>query len=209
MAIAIVGLLGWIGYSLFESNLRAATSEANSQTLALDIQTICDTEGKLLVGDRDICPKADSVLANPTEAIAGPKGEPGTPGRDGTPGADSTIPGPRGLEGEDGKDSTVPGPPGAPGLDSTAPGPQGMMGLSGKDGADGADGAPGADSTVPGPQGEAGPAGPQGPQGPEGRGVRSQNCGDDGRWLITYTDGEVSDGGVCRTTITPPIGGTP
>lgn len=60
-------------------------------------------------------------------------------------------------------------------------------------------GPAGADSTVPGPKGD---------QGEPGRGIRSQYCGDDGRYSITYTDGATADGGVCRETITPPIGGS-
>ena len=64
----------------------------------------------------------------------------------------------------------------------------------------GPSGPPGADSTVPGPEGK---------QGPAGRGIASQFCADDGCYDITFTDGEVADGGVCRETITPPIGGNP
>jgi hypothetical protein len=90
------------------------------------------------------------------------------------------------------------------------------VGQAGKDGTNGADGQPGApptaeqiaeavanyctttgackgaDSTVPGPPG---------PQGESGRGIASAYCGDDGRWLITYTDGATQDGGQCRSTI--------
>lgn len=61
-------------------------------------------------------------------------------------------------------------------------------------------GPPGADSTVPGPSG---------PQGEAGRGIQSAFCGDDGRWLITYTDGESADGGECRAKVGPPILSTP
>lgn len=214
LAFAVVGLLGWIGFSLYESNLRAATSQANTQTLAQDIQAACQTSGTLLIDDRDLCAKADRVQENPTQAIPGPKGDPGSPGRDGVDGADGS-PGPAGPPGVDGTDSSVPGPEGPagtngePGLDSSVPGPTGPPGPPGPAGADGAAGAPGADSTVPGPPGAPGPEGPAGPQGEPGRGIQSAYCGEDGRWLITYTDGNTSDGGQCRTTITPPIGGTP
>lgn len=234
LAVAIVALLCWIGYSLFESNLRAAQSAAesevaksNSQTLAEDIKTICAQEGKVLLDDRDLCAKAEAVQAQPTEAIPGPKGE---PGKDGQPGKDSTVPGPMGPPG---KDSTVPGPmgpagrpgtdgddglagltvQGPPGDDSSIPGPQGPAGPPGKDstvpgppGPQGEPGPSGADSTVPGPPGPAGPAGPAGANGSDGRGIQSAFCGDDGRWIITYTDGATSDGGVCRTEPGPPIG---
>jgi hypothetical protein len=208
-ALMIIAGIGWNIYMQYSATVDKNTAQANSQTLAQDIQTACEAQGKLLVDDRDLCAKATQVQQNPTEAIPGAKGDPGAPGKDGLNGADSVIPGPRGPEGEDGRDSTVPGPPGGPGLDSTVPGPMGPPGPAGKDGtagADGAQGAPGADSTVPGPQGEPGP---EGPQGEEGRGISKAFCGDDGRWTITYTDGATSDGGQCRTTITPPIGGTP
>jgi len=61
-------------------------------------------------------------------------------------------------------------------------------------------GPAGADSTVPGP---IGPVGPAGANGADGRGIQSAVCGDDARWLITYTDGTTSDGGACRTTFIP------
>jgi hypothetical protein len=61
-------------------------------------------------------------------------------------------------------------------------------------------GPAGADSTVPGPEGK---------QGEPGRGLQSQFCGDDRRWLITYTDGTTQDGGVCREDPGPPIGALP
>lgn len=213
LAVAIVALLGWIGYSLFESNLRAAQSAAesevaksNSQTLAEDIKSICAQEGKVLLDDRDLCAKAEAVQSQPTEAIAGPKGDRGNDGPRG----------PQGFPGIDGKDSTVPGPPGRPGVD----GDDGVAGLSfqgppGRDGQDstvpgppgpaGEPGPAGADSTVPGPAGPEGPAGPPGPAGADGRGISDAQCLDNGRWSITYTDGSTSDGGVCRATITPPV----
>jgi hypothetical protein len=205
-ALMIIAGIGWNIYMQYSATQDKNTAQANSQTLAQDIQTVCQTSGKLLVDDRDLCAKATQVQENPTDAIPGPKGDPGTPGRDGIDGSNSTVPGPPGPPGKDGSDSTVPGPPGSsgpsglngsPGMDSTVPGPPGPPGPAG---ADGADGAPGADSTVPGPQGESGPAGPTGPQGEEGRGIRSAYCKDNGRWTITYTDGVVSDGGQCRET---------
>jgi len=65
-------------------------------------------------------------------------------------------------------------------------------------------GPAGADSTVPGPEG------PAGPPGEPGRGITSAFCGDDRRWLITYTDGTTADGGACRESALPPgIGATP
>lgn len=140
LAIVIIVGLGWTVYNQLSATADKNTAQANSQTLAQDIQTVCATQGKLLVDDRDLCAKAEQVQQNPTEAIPGPKGDPGTAGKDG-------------MDGAAGKDSTVPGPAGADGKDSTTPGPQGPAG------------PPGADSIVPGP---AGPQGPQGPRGPAG-----------------------------------------
>lgn len=169
-AVMILAGIGWNIYMQYSANMDKQTAQANSKTLAQDIQTICATEGRLLVGERDVCSKAESVIENPTEAIPGPKGDRGEPGRDGVngergerglqgltgqPGKDSTVPGPRGEKGEPGADSTVPGPAGPrgerglqgpPGADSTVPGPPGPQGPQGE---------PGADSTVPGPPGPA------------------------------------------------------
>lgn len=199
LALMIIAGIGLNVYMQYSANIDKQTAQANSKVLAQDIQTICTTEGKLLVGDRDICMKADAVIERPTEAIPGLKGEPGEPGPPGRDGADSTVPGP---PGRDGADSTIPGPPGPPGADSTVPGPPGA---DGRDGVDGVNGTDGADSTVPGPEG---PPGPQGPPGQPGRDLSSAYCGDDGRWLMTYSDGTVADGGVCREPATPPLGGT-
>lgn len=161
LAVAILVGLGFTVYNQMAATADKNTAQANSQTLAQDIRTICDTQGKLLVDDRDLCAKATQVQQNPTEAIPGPKGDVGTPGKDGLaggPGKDSTVPGPAG------KDSTIPGPPGA---DSTVPGP------------------PGAASTVPGPMGPPGPAstvpGPKGDTGETGATGTSPSS-------ITFTD---------------------
>lgn len=194
LALMIAAGLGWMVYDRLAVGADKNTAQANTQTLAQDIQTVCETSGKLLVEDRDLCAKATQVQENPTQAIAGPKGDPGTPGKDGADGLNG-LPGPPGAAGDDG--TTGPSGP---------PGPVGPNGLNGTDGVDGLQGPPGADSTVPGPEG---PQGPVGPQGSAGRGLVSAYCGDDRRWLMTYSDGTVADGGVCRETITQPIGGTP
>lgn len=202
LALMILLGLGFTVYNQLTATAEKNTAQANSQTLASDIQTVCATQGTLLVEDRDLCAKAEKVQQNPTEAIPGPKGDAGPPGRDGSPG-ENGLPGPQGPAGEPGQDSATAGPAGAPGTngvngsDSTVPGPPGPQGEPGPAGADGANGA---DSTVPGPPG------PQGPQGEPGRGISSAKCGPDGRWLIAYTDGTTSDGGPCRLT---PLGGTP
>lgn len=194
-----VGVLVWDKWTATQDK---NTAQANSQTLAQEIQRMCAEQGALVVDDRDLCAKATQVQEKPTEALPGPKGDKGEPGKDGEPGRDSTVPGPPGRDGKDGADSTVPGPPGKDGkdgADSTVPGPQGVQGV------------PGADSTVPGPAGPAGPAGadgatgPAGPQGEPGRGIASAYCGDNDRWTITYTDGAVQDGGQCRESKPPLI----
>ena len=160
--LAIAVGVGFMGFNQWATTQDKYTAQANSQVLAQDIQTVCETQGELLLDNRDLCDKGESVLQNPTEAIPGPKGEDGEPGpagADGADGADSTVPGPPGPQGEAGADSTVPGPPGPAGVngaDSTVPGPPGPQG------------EPGADSTVPGPAGPQGPAGPAGADGADG-----------------------------------------
>lgn len=224
LGVAIVALLCWIGYSLFESNLRAAQSAAesevaksNSQTLAEDIKTICAQEGKVLLDDRDLCAKAEAVQAQPTEAIPGPKGDRGNDGERGPLGPVGPVGatgergpigpagpfGPKGDKGDVGDDGVAglsfQGPPGADGTPGV-PGPVGPPGPQGEPG------PAGADSTVPGPAGADGPAGPPGADGADGRGISDAQCLDSGRWAITYTDGTTSDGGVCRAEPGPPIG---
>lgn len=164
-ALMILAGIGWNIYMQYSATLDKQTAQANSQVLAQDIQTICETEGKLLIGDRDICPKADSVLANPTGAIPGPKGDSGKDGKDGVDGRDG-APGSPGPAGAPGKDSTVPGPAGQ---DSTLAGPPGPAGRNG------------VDSTVPGPVGPPGEPGPPGPAGADGTNGQSPSS-------FTFTD---------------------
>lgn len=109
----------------------------------------------------------------------------GTPGKRG-PGCIEEI-GREKCRGDKGDDSEVPGPSGANGQN-------------------------GADSQVPGPVGPIGPQGPKGDSikgdpGPAGRGITDLQCGDDGRWTVTYTDGTTSDAGMCRVPLIP--GGDP
>lgn len=183
LALMIIAGLASLIFIQISTTAEKNTAQANSQTLAQDIQTICTTQGSLIVSDRDICAKATSVQQNPTEAIPGPKGDPGPSGKDGKDGA----PGPSGSPGLAGKDSTIPGPPGAAGAAgkdgaaSTVPGPTGPAGPAGAPGQPGAAGAPGANSTVPGPEGPAGPPGATGPQGPAGADGKSPSS-------FTFTD---------------------
>jgi hypothetical protein len=193
LALVIIAGLGWTVYNQVAATADKNTAQANSKTLAQDIQTICEANGKLLVDDRDLCAKAEKVQQAPTEAIQGPKGEPGKDGVDGQPGP-TGVPGAGGPPG--------PGGPGGPPGTNGAGGPPGNAGLNGASGTDGSDGQPGpagADG-APGAPGADGAPGPSGPQGEPGRGITSAYCGDDGRWIITYTDGAVQDGGQCRET---------
>lgn len=170
LAVVIIVGLAWTVYNQMSATADKNTAQANSRTLAQDIQTVCSTQGKLMVDDRDLCVKAERVQQNPTEAIPGPKGDPGEQGpagkdgRNGTNGSPGPT-GPPGKDGQDGADSTVAGPAGQNGADSTVPGPPGPTG-------------------APGPQGEAGPAGPPGPAGADGP------PGTDGKSpeSITFTD---------------------
>lgn len=149
--LAITIGVGGLLFNQWAATTDKNTAQANSQTLAQDIQTICETQGKLVIADRDLCAKAESVQQKPTEAIPGPKGDPGNAGKDGlsgpagaqgTPGRDGVTgpAGAQGIPGTNGADSTVPGPPGPtgpkgePGKDSTAPGPAGPKGDTGTSG---------------------------------------------------------------------------
>jgi hypothetical protein len=224
LGLMIIAGLVWNVYVTVSATAEKNTAQANSQTLAQDIQQICKNQGKLMVDDRDLCAKANKVQEQPTEALPGPKGDKGNDGFPGKPGKDSDIPGPMGPAG---RDSTVPGPPGRPGIDGddglaglTVPGPAGSDGAdSTTPGPPGPQGEPGADSTVPGPAGPPGPAGadstvpgpagppgPQGEPGPSGRSITDAQCRDDGRWAISWSDGTTTDGGNCRATLTPPVG---
>lgn len=190
-----VGVLVWDKWAARQGE---ATAQSNTQTLAQDIQRVCQEQGRLVVDDRDLCAKAEAVQETPTEALPGPKGDKGNTGERGERG-ERGFPGLPGLKGDKGDKGNVglnaqgiPGLNGSPGKDG-APGAKGEPGLNGEPGKDGGDGAPGT-------------PGADGAKGDPGRGVDSAYCGDDAHWLITYTDGTTSDGGVCRTDPGPPIG---
>jgi hypothetical protein len=224
LALMIIAGLVWNVYVTVSATAEKNTAQANSQTLAQDIQQVCRQQGKLLIDDRDLCAKATAVQETPTEAIPGPKGDKGNdgaPGKDGATGPGGPVgpvgpegrPGPkgddgiRGLLGLEGQDGTA----GAPGVDGAdgLPGAMGPMGPAGPVGPAGADGPMGP-AGPSGPAGADGAPGAQGAQGEPGRGIQSAFCGDDRRWLITYTDGTTQDGGVCRESPIPPaIGATP
>ena len=195
--------------------------------LAEEFDAACKSEDfQTSSAGANICQKAEQVASEPSTPLAGPQGVQGVPG----PRGEQGFPGPAGSPGAPGKDSSVPGPVGPQGLagllgltggrgEQGIPGPPGPVGATGSPGADstvpgprgetGPAGSPGADSTVPGPAGPPGADGATGPQGEPGRGIKSAFCSDDGRWAITYTDGQVSDGGTCRATLLPPGQGNP
>jgi len=190
------------------------TQAQEKQSLAEEFDAACKSaDFQQTAAGSNICEKAEQVASEPAGApLAGPQGVQGIAG----PRGEQGFPGPMGPQGPRGEVGPV-GPQGIAGLLGLAGpagnegppgpvgpvGPQGPMGLQGEAGAQGPAGPSGVDSTVPGP------AGPPGPQGEPGRGISSATCGTDGNWTITYTDGTTSDGGKCRETITPPIGGTP
>ncbi|SEE19141.1 hypothetical protein SAMN04489740_0849 [Arthrobacter alpinus] len=179
-----------------QSDRRVA--QDNQATISADLKRVCDTNGILMYEDRDICLKADQMQENPTQAIPGPKGDPGKDGIDGENGADSTLPGPSGPAGKDGKDSTVPGAAGTDGQSIQGqPGSAGEPGVPGPAGPAGKDGAPGA----------TGATGTTGLTGANGRGVADVQCvgdGDESYWQITYTDGTTDhSSGPCKVESKP------
>jgi len=218
VALAVLALIfGLVCLFLAMDNARLATAnkmygqtqQQEKKSLAEEFDAACQSpDFPQTQAGSNICQKAQRVASEPGAALAGPAGEQGVPG----PRGEQGFPGPAGPKGDTGPSGlTGPGgplgpsgtvgpagPSGAAGAASTVPGPMGPMGPAGPAGPQGEAGPAGADSTVPGP---AGADGPQGPQGEEGRGIRSAYCGNDGKWLVTYTDGATSDGGTCRTTI--------
>lgn len=154
------------------------------------------------------------------QGIPGIPGEPGADGQDGSPGTDGQpgapgvpgadgAPGTDGAAGEDGDDG-APGADGAAGSTGTKgdPGSTGSRGSAGPSGSTGPTGATGAtgpqgpagprgESGAQGPAGDRGPAGVDGEDGQDGRGIRSAQCGTDGRWTITYSDDTSEDAGPC------------
>ena len=187
-----------------------ASQAQDKKQLAQEVSdTLCQAPAEKSEAEAQACRNIEAAATEPTPGPEGPQGVqgvagvPGPPGADGSPGPTGPT-GPAGADGSDGSSGTN----GTAGADGE-PGPQGPPGPMGPAGPAGADGATGADSTVPGPTGPAGAdgvdgeQGPAGPQGDEGRGIQSAYCGDDGKWVITYTDGARQDAGSCRTTITP------
>ena len=191
------------------------TQQQEKQSLAEEFDAACKSaDFQRTPAGSNICRKAQQVASEPGSPLAGPQGVqgvPGTRGEQGFPGPLGPMgpTGPKGDKGETGLAGVIgrmgtDGANGATGLPG-ATGPQGPPGPAGPAGAPGADGT---DSTVPGPEGPAGADGAdgaQGPQGEPGRGIKDTTCNDQGRWIITYTDGAQQDAGQCRTPI-PGVG---
>ena len=184
------------------------TQQQEKQSLAEEFDAACKSaDFQQTPAGSNICRKAEQVASEPDSPLAGPQGVQGAQGPRGEQGFQGPL-GPVGPKGDKG-DTGLAGIIGRMGTDGVngASGPTGATGPQGPPGPAGPAGAPGAngaDSTVPGPEGPAGADGAdgaQGPQGEPGRGIQSAHCGDDGRWDITYTDGDTQDGGICRTTI--------
>lgn len=149
---------------------RSEVSSANAVTLAEQVKQACAT-GQLVIDERNLCSKAESVAAAPAELVPGPPGPKGEDGKDGEPGPQGP-PGPAGKNGADGGPGPAgadgaAGPAGADGLNGApgAVGPAGADGVPGPPGPAGPAGEPGADG-APGPIGPVGPAGPAGATGP-------------------------------------------
>ena len=54
---------------------RAEVATSNANTLAQQIKAACEKDGgKLIVDDRDLCQKAQRVIAAPAEPVPGPPG---------------------------------------------------------------------------------------------------------------------------------------
>lgn len=184
--LAVAAGVGFVGVNQWSTTQDKYTAQANAEILAQDIQQICQTEGKFVLNNRDLCIKGENVLDNPSAPIAGPKGEPGSNGADGLNGADG-APGTNGQNGEPGTD-----------------------GVDGTNGTNGIDGLNGADSVVPGPQGPVGPQGLPGPQGDPG--INGSNgtdgaAGEPGQSpsSFSWTDPNSGTSYVCRPE---PVGST-
>ena len=222
IALALLALLFGIAclwFALDNSRLASAnavygqTQQQEKQNLAEEFDAACKTaDFQQTPAGSNICRKAEQVASESGAPLAGPQGATGAQGPRGEQGFPGPVgaAGPKGDKGDKGDQGIMgllgltgtAGPAGPPGpVGATGPqGLPGMTGATGDTGPPGPAGPAGADSTVPGPTGPPGATGPQGPSGADGRGIRSATCGDNGRWLITYTDGATQDGGQCRTT---------
>jgi len=140
--------VGFIGFNQwattqdkYVAQANADVAQANAETLAKDISSICQTEGRFVLNNRDLCDKGEDVLANPTAPIPGAKGDKGDRGADGKDGEPGIV----GQDGAPGKDG-VDGLPGTNGVDGI-PGTNGLNGADGLNGTNGTDGLNGTNGT--------------------------------------------------------------
>lgn len=226
LAVLLAVVCAWLAFDrdrLAVENAQYGAEQAKQkQSLAQEASDVLCQSATKTAALSETCKTLEKAASEPTEGPRGLQGVPGIqgvqgpPGRDGVPGLPGAV-GPSGQPGTPGQQGVqgIAGLAGIAGLNGAA-GAAGMAGAPGLPGATGPQGPPGpagppgkdgADSTVagpPGPAGANGAPGPAGPQGEQGRGIQNAMCGDDGRWVITYTDGATSDGGTCRTQVIPP-----
>ena len=116
------------------------------------------------------------------------------------------IPGPRGFTGPTGPPGETPSSEFLMALAERAQAQYCSTGVcipaDGKDGKDDTDGTDGTDGIS-----TDGKDGTNGTDGKDGRSITSTQCGDDGRWIVTYSDGTNEDAGTCHATPTEPAHG--
>lgn len=183
VALAIVGALSWVQFSIRSLGNDLEQSRADSAALAAQVRSL---------GGQPVAEPKPGARGD--QGPQGPQGPPGIQGPQGPAGIDGQSPqclflptrcvGPKGATGNQGEQGTQ-GPKGDTGATGET-GPQGPPGVDGKDGADGKDGTAGA-------------------AGKDGRGIATVSCQADGTWLFTYTDSTTQTvDGPCR--VVPPIG---
>lgn len=218
LIIAVLAIVGGLfgGYALATFQQRASVAEETSEQIAAPAQSLAEeVEEACRVEDEDeetdalrdagLCDRAGQVKdaiedapVEPAPSIRPAPGAAGTPGARGPAGQAGDGPTPSQVL--DAVEATI-----SAALSEVCGGT--CVGPRGPAGQDGNDGAP---SEVPGPAGPRGETGPQGPQGPAGedgddgstgRSITDAQCGDDGRWTVTYSDGTSQDAGQCRASL--------
>ena len=184
LTLIVILAVAWALYGLWERTERSVDDRADlrsqvdaSQTKIASAEDVNAVQQALIEELQRRCRKAAGCTPVDVPAILkGATGAAGAAGSSGAPGRDGRP----GRDGQDGTDG-LPGPQGPAG-------PQGDSGSSGTNGQPGADGADGAD----------------GQPGADGRGITDALCDPDtDRWVITWTTGETTDGGTCRTSSLP------
>ncbi|MGH8877441.1 MAG: hypothetical protein ACRD0P_08890 [Stackebrandtia sp.] len=176
LLLASIGL-GAVGYGIAQSLLRANAESDRADSAVQGVEAACE-QVRAMGGECVVTP--DEYKGGP-----GPAGPPGPPGL----GVDSVrcASGTWVITYSDSSTSYA----------GDCTGDRGPAGADGEDGADGI-GEPGEPGPV-GPSGPPGANGSDGADGNDGRGITSAECDPDtGRWVITYSDGDVdSDAGPC------------